>query len=184
PGGPVRAPSPLPHLATLSGSFIPPSPRGLCTSERAMSRSAIEVGESGSETTSGTPRSAPSRSAGSSPTRPSTGTSWPTARPSVSATRSPPPVPNTSITVPSGSLRLVRVGRRPDPLGHPGGGLLRCGDHDHLRARQQLGHRDRDVARAGRQVQQQHVQVPPEHVRGELLDRTVHLGPAPHHRLP
>src|SRR5699024_12087631 len=77
---------------TLSGSFIPPSPRGLFTRARAICWSACAVGESGSETTSGTPRSAPSRRAGSSPTRHSTGTSCPTARASAAATRSTPPV--------------------------------------------------------------------------------------------
>src|SRR2546423_9917279 len=46
------------------------------------------------------------------------------------------------------------------------------GDHEDLGARDELRHRDRDVAGARRQVEQQHVQVAPVHVRQELGRRS------------
>jgi hypothetical protein len=45
--------------------------------------------------------------------------------------------------------------------------------------RQQLAERDRDVARARRQVEQQHIEIAEEHVGEELLHRAVQHRPAP-----
>src|SRR5665648_179919 len=64
-------------------------------------------------------------------------------------------------------------GDRPGPLGHLRGCGLRRRHDDDLRVRQQLRHRDRDVPGARRQVEQQDVQVAPEHVSEELLQRPV-----------
>ena len=66
---------------------------------------------------------------------------------------------------------LVGHGRR--PLGDPLGRRLRGGDHVDLGAGQELGQRDRDVAGARRQVDQQVVGVVPVHVGEELLERLV-----------
>ena len=52
-----------------------------------------------------------------------------------------------------------------------------------LRLRQQLGERHRDVAGAGRQVDQQVVELAPVHVLEELADRLVQHRPAPGDRL-
>ena len=71
---------------------------------------------------------------------------------------------------------------RAGPFGHLGRGHLRRGHHQDLGTRDQLGDRDRDVTGAGRQVQQQHVQVTPVHVGEELLQRAVQHRTAPHHR--
>jgi hypothetical protein len=46
---------------------------------------------------------------------------------------------------------------------------------------QHLGQRDRDVARAGRKVAQQDVQLPPVDIGQELLDRTVQHRTTPDH---
>ncbi len=70
----------------------------------------------------------------------------------------------------------------PGALGHLGGRLLRRGDHEQLGVRDQLRGRDRDVAGAGRQVEQQHVEVAPEDVGEELLQGAVQHRPAPDHR--
>ena len=70
----------------------------------------------------------------------------------------------------------------PGPLGHLGRGLLRRGDHEDLGVGDQLRHRDRDVAGARRQVEQQHVEVAPEHVGEELLQRAVQHRAAPDDR--
>lgn len=77
--------------------------------------------------------------------------------------------------------RLVGLrGDRARTLGHLGGGLLRRGHDEDLRGRQQLGHRDRDVAGAGRQVHEEDVEVAPVDVGQELLQRPVEHRPAPH----
>ena len=79
---------------------------------------------------------------------------------------------------------LVRLGGdEAGALCDLGGGRLRGGDHENLGVREQLGHGDRHVAGAGRQVQQQDVQVAPEHIGQELLDGAVQHGAAPHNRL-
>ena len=67
-------------------------------------------------------------------------------------------------------------------LGDLGRGQLRCCHNEDLGAWDQLRHRDRDVAGARRQVEQQHVQIAPVHVGEELLKRAVQHRPAPHHR--
>ena len=72
---------------------------------------------------------------------------------------------------------------RARPLGHLGRGLLRGGDDQQLGVRDQLGGGDRDVAGAGGQVEQQDVQVAPEHVGEELLQRAVQHRAPPDHRV-
>ena len=67
--------------------------------------------------------------------------------------------------------------------GHLLGGRLRRRDDHELRLRQQLGERHRDVAGAGRQVDQQVVELAPVHVLEELADRLVEHRPAPGDRL-
>jgi hypothetical protein len=58
---------------------------------------------------------------------------------------------------------------------------LRCRDDQHLRLRQELRKRHRDVAGAGRQVDQQVVECAPVDVLQELLDRLVEHRAAPDH---
>ena len=70
---------------------------------------------------------------------------------------------------------------RAGPLGDLGGGRLRGGHHQDLRAGQQLGQRDGDVAGTGGQVEQEYVEVAPVHVGEELLQRPVQHRAAPHH---
>ena len=77
----------------------------------------------------------------------------------------------------------VWVASEAGALGDLGGGRLRGGDHENLGVREQLGHGDRHVAGARRQVQQQDVQVAPEHIGQELLDGAVQHGAAPDDRL-
>ena len=57
---------------------------------------------------------------------------------------------------------------------------LRRGDDDHLGARQELRHRQRDVAGAGRHVDDEVVGLAPVHVGEELLERLVQHRAAPH----
>jgi hypothetical protein len=56
-------------------------------------------------------------------------------------------------------------------------------DDDRLRPRQQLAERDRDIARPGRHVDEEHVELSPVDVGEELLERAVQHRAAPHHRL-
>ena len=62
------------------------------------------------------------------------------------------------------------------------GGLRRRDDHD-LGAREELRHRQRDVAGAGRHVDHEVVGLAPVHVGEELLERLVQHRAAPHDRL-
>ena len=68
-------------------------------------------------------------------------------------------------------------------LGDLGGGLLGRGHDEDLGVGDELGDRDRDVSGARGQVEQQHVEVAPEDVAEELLQRPVQHRPAPHDRL-
>ena len=117
---------------------------------------------------------------------PSSGTS------SSSASRPPPPSPKIAKRSPDGrgeaghvldharDLELDLVGH----LGRAARDLLRRGlrgrdDHE-LGLRQQLGERHRDVAGAGRQVDQEVVELAPGDVLEELRERLVEHRPAPH----
>ena len=71
----------------------------------------------------------------------------------------------------------------PARLGDLGRGRLRGRDDHELRVGEQLGDGDGDVARAGRQVQEQHVEVAPPDVGEELLQRAVQHRPAERDRL-
>ena len=77
-------------------------------------------------------------------------------------------------------MRLHRD--RPCPLSHLARRDLRGGDDEDLGARDQLSDGDGDVAGAGRQVEQEHVEVAPEHVGEELLQRPMQHRTAPDHR--
>ena len=113
----------------------------------------------------------------------------------TSATVWPPPEPKISWRVPSGSSSQDMFSTTPTirwwvcsaidagPLGHLGGRRLRGGDDEDLGVRDELGHRDRDVAGARGQVEQQDVEVAPEDVGEELLQRAVQHRPAPDDRL-
>ena len=68
---------------------------------------------------------------------------------------------------------------RAGPLGDLGRGDLGRGDDQDLRVGQQLSERDRHVAGARRQVEQQDVEVAPVHVGQELLERAVQHRAAP-----
>ena len=77
-----------------------------------------------------------------------------------------------------------------DLLGHRGGALrdrlrgrLRRGDDHDLGARQELAHRERDVARARWHVDDEVVGLVPGHVGEELLERLVEHRPPPDDRL-
>src|SRR5207237_10842586 len=58
------------------------------------------------------------------------------------------------------------------------GELLRRRHDDDLRARQQLAERDRDVARSGRHVDDEQVDLSPVDIGEELLERAVEHRPA------
>ena len=60
---------------------------------------------------------------------------------------------------------------------------LRRRHDDRLGAREHLAERDRDVAGAGRHVDDEHVELAPVDVLEELLERPVQHRPAPHQRL-
>ncbi len=98
------------------------------------------------------------------------------------ARRAPPPDPNTSPAIVS-TTPITRLPGLTRDHGRPHRDLrgrgLRRRHHEHLRLRQQLPERDRDVSRARRQVEQQHVEVAPEHVGRELLHGAVQHRPAP-----
>ena len=70
---------------------------------------------------------------------------------------------------------------RSGPLGHLRGGQLRGSHHQQFGRGEHLADGDGDVTGAGRQVEQQHVQVAPVHVGQELLQRPVQHRPAPDH---
>ena len=71
------------------------------------------------------------------------------------------------------------AGDQPAALGDLGRGGLRRRHDQHLGLGQQLSERDRDVARARRQVEQQHVEVAEVDVGQELLHRAVQQRSAP-----
>ena len=70
-------------------------------------------------------------------------------------------------------------GDGPGPLRDLRSGLLGRGDDDDLGVGDELGDRDRDVSGARRQVEEQDVEVAPEHVTEELLQRPVEHRSAP-----
>ena len=57
------------------------------------------------------------------------------------------------------------------------------GDDDRAGQRHRLGKRDRDVAGAGRQIDDEIVEFAPGHLPQELLDDSMQHGTAPHQRL-
>src|SRR5699024_4738712 len=71
---------------------------------------------------------------------------------------------------------------RPCSLGNLSCGSLRSGHNEQLSIRDQLGNSDGDVTSSWRKIQQQNIQVAPEHVSEELLDGTVQHWSTPHHR--
>src|SRR6185436_4999183 len=80
--------------------------------------------------------------------------------------------------------RDVELAEHADGLAHVGDrDALRRGDHDRARHRHALGHRQRHVAGAGRQVDDEVVELAPLHVAHELLHRAVQHRPAPDDRL-
>ena len=103
-----------------------------------------------------------------------------------SASRAPPPAPNAPpdmfSTTPATGIRASRA-IRPTRAATDSAAELRGGDHDHRGVGQQLEHRQGHVAGAGRQVDQQHVELAPVDVVEELLEGLVQHRPAPHHRL-
>ena len=82
----------------------------------------------------------------------------------------------------AGDALMGLRGQGAGPLGDLGRRDLRRGHHEQLGAGQKLGHRDGYVPGAGRQVEQQDVEVTPVHVGQELLERPVQHGAAPDHR--
>ena len=159
------------------------------TSPRAVWKSACEAGASGSESTSGRPSSAPTRSSSWSGTFPSSGTS------SSSASCWPPPSPKIVKRSPLGrrearhvldharDLEVEAARRLGRALSDLLRGRLRRRDDHELRLRQELRERHRDVAGARRQVDQQVVELAPLDVLEELADRLVEHRPAPGDRL-
>ena len=155
-------------------------------------RSATAAGLSGSPSTTGMPASPPSRSRVSSGIWPSSGTGAPTARVSESATRlaaagaedlQPRAVrqrepghvlddaDDALVGLRARSCRRARRPRRRPPAAWSRRGSRRSG--------RSWADRDRDVAGARRQVEQQHVEVAPVDVGEELLQRPVQHRPAP-----
>ena len=169
----------------------PPSERGGRRGARRPPRSRVRRDRRAPRRRRACPASPPWRSAMLSGTLASSGTGR--RRPPTRGARrrpAPPPAPNSS-TTPSGPAnpamfstdaddRAGRSGARRRPaLGDVGRGGLRGRDDDDLGVRQQLAERDRDVARAGRQVDEQHVEVAEVHVGEELLQRAVQHRAAP-----
>ena len=76
-------------------------------------------------------------------------------------------------------LEVHLLGHEPGSLRHRLSRRLRCRDHVGLGARQVLRERERDVAGAGGQVEQQEVGVVPVDIGEELLERLVQHRPAP-----
>ena len=110
---------------------------------------------------------------------------------SSSASSLPPPSPKIAKRSPEGVVKPDMFSTTPaissvDLVGHLGraardllGGRLRRGDDQEARLREQLGERHRDVARAGRQVDEQIVQRAPFDVLEELGERLVEHRAAP-----
>ena len=115
----------------------------------------------------------------SSGTSSSSASTWPPPSPKIGK-RSPPGVTKPdmfSITPAISSLSLAAISaERRATFCATGCGR---GDDQELRLRQQLGERHRDVAGAGRQVDQQVVELAPVDVLEELLERLVEHRPAP-----
>src|SRR5699024_6593390 len=82
----------------------------------------------------------------------------------------------------TGDLLVGLQGDRTGALGHISGSRLRGGHDQQLGIREQLGDGDGDVACSRGEIQQEDVQVTPEHIREELLDGTVQHRATPHHR--
>ena len=80
----------------------------------------------------------------------------------------------------SGDLEVDLVGHLGRAAGDLLGRRLGRGDDQELRVGQQLGERHRHVAGAGRQVDEQHVELAPGDVLEELRQRLVEHRPAPH----
>ena len=105
------------------------------------------------------------------------------------------PEPNSSYRLPSSAgeprhvlhdsdhLLIDFGGHERGPSGHPLGRRLWCRDQQDLGARKELGHRDRDVTGPWWHVHDQEVEVVPEDVLEELLDRLVQHRASPDHCL-
>ena len=113
---------------------------------------------------------------------------------SASETASPPPEPKISMREPSGSSSQDMFSTTPTtcwwvwvaiaPARSATSAAASCGVvTTRISALgTQLGHGDRDVAGAGREVHEQDVEVAPPDVGEELLQRAVQHRPAPHDR--
>ena len=172
----------------------PPSERGSAARRAATSSIARAAGSSGAETTTGVPASPPWRRAMLSGTLASSGTGCRLTlgealgdeRAAAGAEQLDhavgPREPGHVLDHADDPSGRSGARRRPTALGDVGRGGLRGRHDDHLGVRQQLAERDRDVARAGRQVDEQHVEVAEVHVGEELLERAVQHRAAPRDR--
>ena len=175
-----------PTHATLSGSGTPTRLRRTTGRSAASCRRTWAEGAVGSRRTTGTPSSPAIRSATSSGTCASSGA------PISSASCCPPPEPNSAargagLADERGHVLDDAGDRHPRVLGHPAdpaGDRARppaCGvvTASSAAVGHQLEQRQRDVAGAGREVEQQHVEITPVDVGEELLERLVQHRPAP-----
>ena len=165
------------HESTVSGLRI--VPWRAATTASAIAKIARADSESGSASTTGTPRSPASRSAGSSGIVPSSETpsSLGEPRAAARAERLAGHVLDHAEQAQAGLLRHH---------GRPRGDLLRerlrRRHDDHLGARQELAERDRHVPGPGRHVDDDRVELAPVHVGEELLERAMEHRAAPHER--
>ena len=192
----ARRPNPR---SAVSGSDRPARPREVLASLAASSLMATAAGSAGWASTTGVPASPSARRCGLSGIEASSGT----AAPSVGQGRGDL---GAAALTEQRQRRAVGQGHRghvlhdtdhalaglarDQPAAHGDVGCrgLRRRDDDDLGVRQQLAHRDGDVARARRHVEQQHVEIAEEDVGQELLHGAVqHRAPpgdGAHRRLP
>ncbi len=155
----------------------------------ASASNACAASPSGSDIRTGTPSSAPRRTAGTRGIRPRSGTSSVVGQ-SVAPTGAEELVARTVVAgeprhvlddTPHGQRQLLGRVRR--ALGHSLGRRLRGGDHDDLGPREVLAERQSHVTGPRRHVDEKEVRLPPVGVDQELLERLVQHRSAPDHRL-
>jgi hypothetical protein len=77
--------------------------------------------------------------------------------------------------------KVRALGHLPGALRHLASRLLRCRDDEHRGSGEERGQRDRDIARPGREVGEEEIELSPVDVAQELLDGLVQHWPPPDH---
>lgn len=176
----------------LSPRERPERPRVRCASRVASVVNACAAGDSGSVSTTGVPASEPSRTAVSRGylgeqfhLGAGGGRKVPRDRGTAAAAEDLHPgavghLHPRHVLHDTGDRLLGLRGDGTGPLGDLSRGLLGGGDDEELGVRQQLRDGDCDVAGAGRQVEEEDVEVTPEDVGEELLQGAVEHRAPPH----